>query len=306
MLGAGLHPPALRVLAAYLVLFAMADTGLSVATLSGRPTLGWTLAEVLVTCASIALGVAGLHPSMRQVEDRSPTPDPDAGWRRLLLLTITSLIAPATLFVQHYRGAPLNVPLVCGACAVLYLLVLARMAGLVAAQREVAITDGLTGLHTRRYFEHSLAVEGERALRGSGLAVLLLDIDHFKAINDTYGHHGGDRVLCEVARRLRTVLRGGELVARYGGEEFAVLVEGLAEDDAIRLVQRLLQEFCLLEHRAPEGGTFSVSFSAGVALLDTPELEGWLERADAALLAAKRGGRRQVLAGSALPAADRP
>jgi len=135
--------------------------------------------------------------------------------------------------------------------------------------------------------------------------VLLLDIDEFKAVNDRHGHPAGDRVLASLAALLRRRLRQSDVMGRYGGEEFAVLVEGLAEDDAIRLVQRLLREFCLLVHRAPEGGTFSVSFSAGVALLETPDLERWLTRADAALLAAKRGGRRQVVAGSALGAADR-
>ncbi|MFB9323285.1 GGDEF domain-containing protein [Cryptosporangium minutisporangium] len=296
MLGAGLRPPALRVLAAYLVLFTMADTGLSVATLSGRPALGWAWAEVLVTCASVALGVAGLHPSMRQVEERSPTAGPDAGRRRLLLLTIASLLAPATLLVQYHRDAPLYVPLVCATCGVLYLLVLARMVGLVAAQREVAITDGLTGLHTRRYFEHSLAVEAERALRGAGVAVLLLDIDHFKSVNDTYGHHGGDRVLCEVARRLQATLRDGELIARYGGEEFAVLVPNTVPPIAREVAERVRS--ALSDTPMPVSPTRSapVTVSIGVATMpeDADSGDELVRLADRLLYASKEAGRNRV------------
>jgi diguanylate cyclase (GGDEF)-like protein len=174
--------------------------------------------------------------------------------------------------------------------------------------RTLVERDGLTGLLTHTAFFERARVTVARKARDPGLvcAWVMIDLDNFKTVNDRHGHPAGDRVLASLASLLRRRLRQSDVMGRYGGEEFAVLVEGLAEDDAIRLVQRLLQEFCLLEHRAPEGGTFTVSFSAGVALLDTPELEGWLERADAALLAAKRGGRRQVVAGSALPAADRP
>jgi len=173
--------------------------------------------------------------------------------------------------------------------------------------RTLVERDGLTGLLTHTAFlERARAMVGRRA-RDPGFvcAWVMIDLDEFKAVNDRHGHPAGDRVLASLAALLRRRLRQSDVMGRYGGEEFAVLVEGLAEDDAIRLVQRLLQEFCLLVHRAPEGGTFSVSFSAGVALLETPDLERWLTRADAALLAAKRGGRRQVVAGSALGAADR-
>jgi diguanylate cyclase (GGDEF)-like protein len=173
--------------------------------------------------------------------------------------------------------------------------------------RTLVERDGLTGLLTHTAFlERARAAVGRKA-RDPGLqcAWVMIDLDFFKAVNDRHGHPAGDRVLASLSALLRRRLRQSDVMGRYGGEEFAVLVEGLAEDDAVRLVQRLLQEFCLLVHRAPEGGTFSVSFSAGVAVLETPDLERWLAQAEAALLAAKRGGRRQVVGTSVPPAGDR-
>ncbi|GAA0224985.1 GGDEF domain-containing protein [Cryptosporangium japonicum] len=296
MLGAGLRPPALWLLAAYLVLIALGDTGQSVEALNGTLLLGGTWPETAWVLAAITLGTAGLHPSVRAVEELSPTPDPDAGTRRLVLLAVASLLAPATLLVQYARNAPLHVPLVCATCALLFLLVLGRMARLVATQREVAITDGLTGLHTRRYFEHSLLVEGERALRGAGLAVLLLDIDHFKSINDTYGHHGGDRVLCEVANRLRVVMRGGDLVARYGGEEFAVLVPNTVPPIAREIAERV--RLAISETPMPVNPTTStpITVSIGVATMpeDATNVDDLVLLADQLLYASKETGRNRV------------
>ena len=92
-------------------------------------------------------------------------------------------------------------------------------------QERLAISDALTGLHNRRFFDQSLDLEVARAQRAdASLGLLMLDLDHFKWINDRYGHQAGDDVLVEVARRLEPVLRGGDLIARYGGEEFVVLL----------------------------------------------------------------------------------
>jgi diguanylate cyclase (GGDEF)-like protein len=173
--------------------------------------------------------------------------------------------------------------------------------------RTLVERDGLTGLLTHTaLLERARAMVGRKA-RDPGLLCtwVMIDLDDFKTVNDRHGHPAGDRVLASLAALLRRRLRQSDVMGRYGGEEFAVLVEGLAEADAVRLVQRLLQEFCLLMHRTPEGGTFAVSFSAGVAPLSAPDLERWLAQAESALLAAKRSGRRRVLGESDIPAADR-
>ncbi|MFG1927060.1 diguanylate cyclase [Cryptosporangium sp. NPDC048952] len=296
MLGAGLRPPSLWLLAGYLVLIAVGDTGQGVESLNGTLVLGGHWPETMWVIAAVTLGTAGLHPSVRAVEELSPTADPEAGSRRLALLAVASLLAPTTLLIQYFRGAPLHVPLVCATCALLFLLVLGRMARLVATQREVAITDGLTGLHTRRYFEHSLAVEGERALRGAGLAVLLLDIDHFKAINDTYGHHGGDRVLCEVSRRLKVAMRGGDLVARYGGEEFAILIPNTLPPIAREIAERVRLSISEVPMAVSPTTSVSVAVSIGVATMpeDATSVDDLVLLADQLLYASKETGRNRV------------
>jgi diguanylate cyclase (GGDEF)-like protein len=132
-----------------------------------------------------------------------------------------------------------------------------------------------------------------------------IDLDNFRDVNDRHGHPAGDRVLASLAALLGRRLRQSDVMGRFGGEEFAVLVEGLPEDDVIRLVKRLLDEFCALTHRSPGGGTFAVGFSAGVALLDAPNVDQWLRRAEAALVSAKAAGRRGVVGASTLPPDER-
>src|SRR5437867_2156096 len=106
----------------------------------------------------------------------------------------------------------------------------------------MAITDALTGLRTRRYLTQALHTGAARAHRhGSPVGLLLIDVDHFKQVNDTHGHHGGDRVLCEVAHRLTTLVRPGDLIARYGGEEFAVLLPQAKVADLATVGERIRQ-----------------------------------------------------------------
>src|SRR6266536_1297156 len=115
-----------------------------------------------------------------------------------------------------------------------------RDRGRVGEQRRAAITDGLTGLYNRRFFEATLALEAEQATRsGRDLGLLVLDVDHFKRINDSYGHQAGDRVLRELATRLTASIRGGDVVARYGGEEFVVLLRDTTLDALPETAERL-------------------------------------------------------------------
>jgi diguanylate cyclase (GGDEF)-like protein len=133
----------------------------------------------------------------------------------------------------------------------------------------------------------------------------MIDVDHFKSVNDRFGHPVGDRVLAALAALLRRRLRQSDRVGRYGGEEFATLIEDLPEHEVVRLVERLLAEFGAMEHHAADGETFKATFSAGVAMLRPGmTLDDWKKAADDALYAAKKGGRNRVMAsGAARPAA---
>ncbi|GAA0240054.1 hypothetical protein GCM10009539_26690 [Cryptosporangium japonicum] len=301
LLGAGKRPFALHLLTGYLVLIVVPDTLYCLQTLDGSYREGGWL-ETLWMGAAVLLGLSGLHPSMRAADGRSPVAAPDATAVRLTILAVASLLAPATLMVQYLTGSALHLPLACAVCALLFLLVMARLAALVAVQRNVAITDGLTGLRTRRYFSQVLATESDRISRGTGPAVLLLDVDHFKKVNDTYGHHGGDRVLCEVSDRLRRAVRPGDLVARYGGEEFAVILPNTTPAEAHRVAQRV--------HRAVRGAPMvvnpttavPVTVSLGVATMpgDAHTPDELVQLADRLLYLAKETGRDQVATSKAI------
>ena len=158
--------------------------------------------------------------------------------------------------------------------------------------------DGLTRLLTHASFmEQVQQVLDRRARSAPGHASLvLLDVDHFKQVNDTYGHQAGDRVLATLAASLRQHLRRTDIIGRYGGEEFGVLLDQLPIDDAQRLITRLLNEFAALDHTAGEHKHFRVTFSAGIApYRDGIERHAWIESADQALYAAKKAGRNRVL-----------
>jgi diguanylate cyclase len=138
------------------------------------------------------------------------------------------------------------------------------------------------------------AVDGARHAPAT---MVILDIDLFKTINDSYGHQAGDRVLKSLSALLRRHVRRSDLIGRYGGEEFAILLDNVHENDSVRLMMRLLREFGQLEHQAPNGNVFRVTFSVGVARLNAPEMDlyGWFNAADGALYAAKKAGRNRVV-----------
>src|SRR5207237_3679755 len=99
------------------------------------------------------------------------------------------------------------------------------------------------------------------------VAMAMLDLDHFKSINDLYGHLIGDRVLSSLAAFLRRRLRQSDIIGRYGGEEFAVIIDDLEEEEAVRLLNRLLEEFSAIEHQSFDAHAFHVPFNAGIAML---------------------------------------
>lgn len=168
---------------------------------------------------------------------------------------------------------------------------------------EMAITDSLTGLHNRRYFERHLSTLVDQATtRGRPLSLLIIDIDHFKAINDTYGHLAGDKVLKEFSRRIQSAIRGIDLAGRFGGEEFVIAMPDTNISVAYLVAERLRSlissdPFKVGEDRDPIVVTVSIGVGAIESPSDTPI--GLLARADAALYQAKRGGRNRVSSAAA-------
>jgi diguanylate cyclase (GGDEF)-like protein len=261
-------------------------------TTASTTAFGYTLAVIL-------LGAAALHPSMTALDEPVDTP-PEPTRARLGLLAAAVLIAPVILVVEYLRGTLEDVLVIAAACALLFLLVFVRMADLVSSQRQQAITDPLTGLYTRRFFGPALTVEVTRAGRTRvPLGLLLLDVDHFKQINDVHGHPAGDTVLQVVATRLTALCRSGDIVARYGGEEFAVLMPGAGPDrlaELAELVRRSMSEPMVAGTDGPVGVTVSIGTATVPADAQSPEEV--VRLADAALYEAKRGGRNRVVAAS--------
>ncbi|GAA3341710.1 hypothetical protein GCM10020358_34110 [Amorphoplanes nipponensis] len=302
MLGAGPRAAALRMLGGYLALILVADTVYSVQSLDGTYRPGNFL-DALWMGAAFLLAVAVLHPSAPRLIDRSSVVTPDATPARLAVLALAAVIAPATMVIQYLRTGEPHVLVAGLVCAALFMLVLARMAGLVRAQRNAAITDGLTGLRSRGYFEQSLPAEAARAARaGADLGMLLLDVDHFKRVNDTYGHHGGDRVLVEVAHRLAQLVRPGDLVARYGGEEFAVLLPATDPAHVGEIAERIRRGIGAVPVAVGEDRGHRVTVSVGCAgLRAAGDIDALVLAADAALYVAKNAGRDRVAGAAPSP-----
>jgi diguanylate cyclase (GGDEF)-like protein len=167
--------------------------------------------------------------------------------------------------------------------------------------RALMVRDSLTGLLNHTSYKERLRAEVARAKRqNKTLSVAMIDIDHFKNVNDTYGHPAGDRVIKNLSRLLKQRLRGADVIGRYGGEEFALALPDTPVDVALNVINNLRESFAAIEQHAGKE-TFHKTFSSGVAeyspqhplLIDA---EALLKAADEALYASKRGGRNQVTA----------
>ena len=169
------------------------------------------------------------------------------------------------------------------------------------------VTDFLTGWHNRRYFHNRLREELARAERtGKTLACLMIDIDHFKEINDRHGHLAGDEALKEVARRAEAEIRAGDTGARFGGDEFAILLAGVETGHALKLAERIRQVVATTPIRVPDGSHVNVTLSLGLATARPQprsrdykaQAERLIAEADAALYRAKSAGRDRVEVGA--------
>ena len=175
-----------------------------------------------------------------------------------------------------------------------------RLARAMEASIEAAVTDPLTGVRNRRYAErHADQLFEDAAAAGRPIAVLVVDIDHFKQVNDRHGHAAGDIVLAEVARRLGDSLRGGDLLARIGGEEFLLVLQGAGCDQATTAAQRLRMQVSGTPVALPDGGAVHVTISIGICA-SGPTGPSRIDRthmtaeADRACYAAKRAGRNRA------------
>jgi diguanylate cyclase (GGDEF)-like protein len=258
---------------------------------------GWLLGSAL-------WGAAALHPSMRQVTDPVQAGEVQFSALRMVVLASASLMAPAVLVIQGITGAPINIPVIVAGCIALFLLVIARLSGVVSDlrmtlhQRKIleaelerrALHDPLTGLANRVLFRDRL--QHALARRFQSVAVLFLDLDDFKIVNDTSGHEAGDEVLSAVAESLRRTVRPADTVARLGGDEFAVLLEDSPDVYAAglvagRLISALERPISIAGHQHLIGA--SIGISLGSSPLSTAE--DLMRDADIAMYIAKGQGK---------------
>lgn len=301
LIGPATVTPALRLIAASLVASLVGDA------LFGYLSLDHASAPVVdaVFLAGYACwGAAGLHPSIAGPAQPLPVAPPRLSGRRLAALTAATLFGPIILLWEGMTGVPIDFWPVALGCALTSVLVLARVGGLVreltsalGAQqaledelRHQAFHDPLTNLPNRALLTDRLAHALTR--REGRVALLFLDVDEFKAINDTFGHGAGDAVLVAIGERLRACLRAADTAARMGGDEYAVLVEDIADEhEPVVIAERLLDAL-----RAPftVGGAervVRVSLGIATALAGEEQPEEVLRSADQAMYRAKvRGG----------------
>jgi diguanylate cyclase (GGDEF)-like protein len=168
---------------------------------------------------------------------------------------------------------------------------------------QASITDFVTGIYNRRYFNEQLQIEIDRARRiGYPVSLLIFDIDHFKLVNDTYGHPVGDRILQMVARRIKDELRGVDILARYGGEEFAVILPGTPSSSLAGVGERLRQGIAMRPFTLDEK-TISITVSTGGATFpdDASDAHRLVDEADRWLYDAKETGRNRTRVPEPMP-----
>lgn len=168
-----------------------------------------------------------------------------------------------------------------------------------ATLERLSTVDALTGLRTRRFVDEVIHVEFLRARRyGTPLALVMLDLDHFKQVNDEHGHLAGDAVLRGIGEIIRGLLRGTDVAGRYGGEEMVLVMPQNTASGAAVVAERLREAIETFRFESPEGRSFSITASFGVAESDAADETpaDLVQRADQALYVAKAGGRNRVRA----------
>ncbi|HMM67812.1 MAG TPA: diguanylate cyclase [Dokdonella sp.] len=279
---------------AWLVRAALATMAVCVFTNAQGPAVDFAFAWIMsFTLLMVALGVLGV----RHRQDQA---------KMFLVASLISMIGAmvATLAVMGklpfnaftFRAIEIGVMMEASIWALALGLRLRRdREGRVHAL-QLAQHDPLTALLNRRGFlDRALPALTDASAKATPLAVLMLDIDHFKPINDRYGHDAGDRTLVAVADRLRALARNDSLVARWGGEEFVILLPATAQAEALAIAERLRSNLADLVVALSDGREISLTVSLGVALsTESIGLEDLLRQADDALYKAKQAGRNRA------------
>ncbi|WP_144126714.1 bifunctional diguanylate cyclase/phosphohydrolase [Catellatospora sichuanensis] len=265
--------------------------------------LGWQVEAVLLCVAAVVAG-------RRAESDQPRAVDPDLAFLPAVVavLAVGGLAVADLVLVGRLSLVTLAVTMLLLLGLLVRQVVATRdRARLTQGLRTAAITDQLTGLYNRRFFKEMIDVEAERAVRHHlPLSLVLIDLDHFKDINDTYGHSVGDAVLTDVAQRLRREVRGSDLLCRYGGEEFVCLLPSTPAPAAYELAERLRQT--LRGTPAAVAGVAEpvvLTASLGVATVEPGErgrvdTDALIDEADQAVYRAKALGRDRVV-GSGQP-----
>jgi diguanylate cyclase (GGDEF)-like protein len=215
-----------------------------------------------------------------------------------VLLTLLWHLVAGWRFSQHSFIVAALVPVpIASLCAGYTLKLIVVLEQAMRRLEALAMTDSLTGVHNRRCFMQASALEFERATRhGRPMAIVLIDVDHFKRINDRHGHQSGDQSLIEIAQACQRTLRKTDLLARFGGEEFIVLLPETGQREAVRLAERM-RAAVSSEVRLPGSGRpggVTISLGAVAVSRSTPTLDILIQAADQALYDAKRAGRDRV------------
>jgi diguanylate cyclase (GGDEF)-like protein len=302
-LAPGRRVPALQLILLALVVLLLTDFPYAVLVLEDAYYTGHILDGGWLA-ASFLWAAAALHPSMRNVAQPAELSEAQLTPLRLAMLAGASLMAPAVLVIQAAMGQAVDVPVVATGCVVLFLLVIARLGGLVSDLRanlhtrrtleeelqHRALHDPLTGLPNRALFYDRL--EHALSRRFDQVAVLFLDLDDFKTVNDTYGHQAGDELLCVVSDAIRHSVRGADTVARLGGDEFAILLDRDATiGTATALAGRL--QGAIGAPRAIAGHERSIGTSIGISVgtSGATTAETLMREADVAMYVAKSKGK---------------
>jgi diguanylate cyclase (GGDEF)-like protein len=257
---------------------------------TGTPDLGaaWSTVGVVLAMATYWLAntaliwaVVYLVRQPERLRDLFSTPDEE-----LYEVATMSLGAMLAITLAH---APVLCPLV------LVLMIVLRRSALVRQLQEQATRDARTGLLNAGAWRQEAEQELARSARGGGdISLLMIDLDHFKALNDAYGHPAGDRALKAVAECLTDTLRGYDAVGRYGGEEFSALLVDADELTGEAVAERVCAK--IREIELPDGVTVTASIGVATAPAARTDLEALITRADAALYVAKNHGRDRVRA----------
>jgi two-component system, cell cycle response regulator len=164
--------------------------------------------------------------------------------------------------------------------------------------RDTSLRDGMTGLYNRRFLEEFIDKVMSQAKReGETYSVMMLDVDYFKMVNDTYGHDVGDKVIVAIAKLLQTSVRDSDLAIRYGGEEFLIMLHNASDEGVTKIANKIHQEFAAIVFEVGMGETIQKTMSIGISNFpkDADSIWKCIKYADNALYKAKTTGRNKIV-----------